>query len=639
MDFIILSLIFFGHRGIYNDPEFLNCLNRHDSFGFLLAAWRQTGNPIYEIYFNALVNDWVLHLPCPNSLESKGTVCYPDGSNDPVCTWSTNWINEKCTTGTFESPWRLLECGIRTAGIWPVAFYGFQQAVNFSTSARVLYLLAISEHNQALMVDGGHKPSTGTPNWEMTQWQGLVTSTLTFPEMKNTSYYLAYALNVLEDLLDSGVYPDGVETEEASGYDMGTANDFFNTLAYLQDAGDNSPPVSFKDKVEAMWTYGAYISDAMGCLPRNGDSDLCGSGYNPTVTTYFNRTDWTYIHTNGANGTVPSQFSTVGPSVLFPYAGQILLRSSYHRNATTVFFDVGPYSSSGHGHRDKLHLNLHARGSMLLVDSGRFSYAGTDLSATLHVEYGRNTSAHNSVLLDLCDQLPFPAVATDPVRNASVSFTPFVDTAYGNMSYYNGLEGTGIHTRAIYYQRPAGAINPLNDEDGDYLIVLDMISTDRVRQVQASWHTHPNSTGISVDPVTGIGVVGGVAYNMGEPTNAQACVIPSVGNAYSSAWIFNEVVRGQYQNTTNNTIWAGWYSQTYDDAWPSTTLIYNNTVPSGNTLLGWLIIPNSYRTSCTGNRMEILSVPDSTHTNVTVSVTINGQGLYQVSVPVGPLPL
>ena len=25
-----------------------------------------------------------------------------------------------------------------------------------------------------------------------------------------------------------------------------------------------------------------------GCLPRNGDSDLCGSGYDPTATRYFN---------------------------------------------------------------------------------------------------------------------------------------------------------------------------------------------------------------------------------------------------------------------------------------------------------------------------------------------------------------
>jgi hypothetical protein len=34
----------------------------------------------------------------------------------------------------------------------------------------------------------------------------------------------------LETLLVNGVYPDGVETEMASGYDMGTAGDFFNTL-------------------------------------------------------------------------------------------------------------------------------------------------------------------------------------------------------------------------------------------------------------------------------------------------------------------------------------------------------------------------------------------------------------------------
>ena len=627
------------YKGIYNDPEFMNCLNRHDSFAYLLSAWRETGNSIYELYFDALVKDWVLHLPCQNALLTNGTTCYPIATNSPTCTFSDTAMDQKCVTGTFESPWRLLELGIRTAGIWPVAFYGFQQSQNFSTSARVLFILAINEHNQALMVDGGHPPTTGTPNWEMTQWQGLVSSVLTFPELKNTSYYLSYALNVLEELLDSGVYPDGVETEEASGYDMGTASDFFNTLAFLQDAGDNTPPVTFKNKVEQMWNYGTYISDAMGCLPRNGDSDLCGSGYNPTVTTYFGRNDWTYVHTNGAQGTVPPQFSTQGPSSVFPWAGQILLRSSYSHNATSVYFDIGPYSSSGHGHRDKLNLLVHARGSMLLVDSGRFSYAGTDLSATLHIEYARNTSAHNSVIIDMCDQLPYPAVATSPIPNESVSFTPLVDTAYGNMSYYNGLVGTAVHTRAVYYQRPSGATDPLFSNDGDFIVVIDMISSDRNRQIQASWHTHPNSTNITVDPTTGMGSVGGVNYLTGQPTSAQACVIPSIANAYSLPWKFTNLVRGQYQNTTNNTIWAGWYSQTYDDAWPSTTLIYENSVTTGNTLLGWLIIPSATPVSCTGNTMEILSIPTNSNQNVSVKVNIMGQGTYNIQVPIGPLPM
>ena len=54
--------------------------------------------------------------------------------------------------------------GIRTNGVFAAAFFGFQRAAEFSTSARALLVLAMGEHNAALSVDGGH-PGRGTPNW------------------------------------------------------------------------------------------------------------------------------------------------------------------------------------------------------------------------------------------------------------------------------------------------------------------------------------------------------------------------------------------------------------------------------------------------------------------------------------------
>eukprot|EP00729_Bicosta_minor_P017236 gene17236-5001_t len=51
-------------KGPKEDPEFMNCLNRHDAFTRLLASWVSTGNPVYPAYFSNLVSDWVSHLPC-----------------------------------------------------------------------------------------------------------------------------------------------------------------------------------------------------------------------------------------------------------------------------------------------------------------------------------------------------------------------------------------------------------------------------------------------------------------------------------------------------------------------------------------------------------------------------------------------
>lgn len=149
-------------RGPRDDPEFMNCLNRHDGMGWLLTAWLATGNPIYATYYDALVLDWVSHNPCPDALATTGTQCVPAGVAGEPCKWGT--AAQRCKTGTIESPWRSLEMGIRMGGVWPVAFFGMQHAAEFSTSARVLLVLAVAEHNAALAVDGGH-PGSGTENW------------------------------------------------------------------------------------------------------------------------------------------------------------------------------------------------------------------------------------------------------------------------------------------------------------------------------------------------------------------------------------------------------------------------------------------------------------------------------------------
>ena len=185
----------------------MNCLNRHESFLHLRSAWNATGNPAYATYFSALVEDWVVHLPCRKGVSRSG--------------WDAPGGAEPCATGTMESPWRVLECGIRTAGTWPQPFFGFQQVAEFTTSARVLMILGFSEHNAVL---NGPGRSAHTPNWAIGQWAGLIESCVALPELKNCSGLVDTAFAELEYWLDLEVYPDGIETEEAFGYDLWTVS-------------------------------------------------------------------------------------------------------------------------------------------------------------------------------------------------------------------------------------------------------------------------------------------------------------------------------------------------------------------------------------------------------------------------------
>jgi hypothetical protein len=129
----------------------MNCLNRHDSFTHMVQAWNATGNPTYAAYFSALVQDWVGHLPCRKGVSRTG--------------WNATGREQPCATGTMESPWRVLEVGIRMAGPWPSAFFGLQQADQFSTSARVLMVLGFAEHNAVI---NGPGRNAHTPNWAST---------------------------------------------------------------------------------------------------------------------------------------------------------------------------------------------------------------------------------------------------------------------------------------------------------------------------------------------------------------------------------------------------------------------------------------------------------------------------------------
>lgn len=400
---------------------------------------------------------------------------------------------------------------------------------------------------------------------------------------------------------------------------MGTASDFFNTLLVVSRAGLPRPAPEFTSRVEAMWTYGAFVADGTGCLPRNVDSDRCGRGYSEAAAAYFARPDWTYAVTNGASGSRP----TVGPSVVFPWAGQAVFRSGWEKNATWIWFDIGPYGTSGHAHHDKLSLMLHARGAMLLVDSGRFAYQGTDLSATLHSQYASTTHAHNTITIDGLDQQPLPAKATAPVPAESWTTGATVDTAYGSMSLYNGLLGNATHFRAVHYAHP-----PAGSVDGDWIAVIDIVRGDRQRALQATWHLHPNST-VSIDTSTGTAAVGGVTGESGEPASAQVCVVMAAGAA-AAHWDVGSphIVQGQYQNATTHTAWQGWYSNSYDDAWAAPTLVYDATAAASDVVFGWLLVPTSTRGPCDAS-IEVVSV---TANSATVKVTLGNAAPVTVDI-------
>jgi hypothetical protein len=254
---------------------------------------------------------------------------------------------------------------------------------------------------------------------------------------------------------------------------------------------------------------------------------------------------------------------------------------------------------------------------MLLVDSGRFAYSGSDLPAILHVAYARNATAHNTFTIDGCDQAPEPAVATAPLPEGSVSLSPLFDESFGSMENYdtNCLVGKAKHNRAVRFMRAAGAGGKSND-DGDYIVVVDVIESDRTRSIQAHWHTHPNASVIEVNNITGVAQVGGAKWSDNKPMPSQVCVIPA---SNTSGWDRVSIERGNKPPTAP---YQGWFSASYDDAQPSSTLVYNGQAVDGSGVWAWLMIPSAMKRTCESDSARIVAT-NATH--VVVGVSLAGE--------------
>ena len=190
-----------------------------------------------------------------------------------------------------------------------------------------------------------------------------------------------------------------------------------------------------------MYTYLARQMSADGLQVLNGDSDLDSLVSSVTsAASRFRRPDWLYLATRGARGVAPT-VAGAGSS-MFPWAGQLVMQSEWGapagREKIWAWFDCGPYGSSCHSHRDKLHLSVRAHGEHLLVDSGRFSYDGE--MAKFRSHYGSLTQAHNTIQVDHAQQVGILGPSKAPISNTTWNIAADGDFAFASTEF-EALEG------------------------------------------------------------------------------------------------------------------------------------------------------------------------------------------------------
>ena len=504
-----------SYMGPRKDKEWAYLLNRHLYFDTLRDAYWKTGDPRFAACFDRHLRDWLSQNPTP---------FYPS--------WSTRW--------------GVMGAGCRLKYSWPFAFYGFQQARDFSDETRLLMLAAIPEHAEYV-----RRFHSWGGNHLLAEMCGLASAAVFWPEFKRSEVWLQTAREIMEREIQAQFYQDGAYKELSNHYHVMCLRYIEQFRSLLSRAESDFSPAAIK-KIEAMWDYTAYIMNPLGKGPLNNDADAeANFAAIIDLAQHYGRADWDYIARSGryenVTGTPPPQLSRY-----FPWAGQAIMRDGWLPNSLWLFFDMGPMGTA-HGHRDKLHIALAAHGRELLVDSGRYSY-----KRDAWRQYFTSSQGHNVILVNGNSQRleqPESRAANDGYFISEGGF----DFARGD--FIRGFENRSqraTHRRAVLNVR------------GEYWVVADEISAFGKHRLDALWHFHPDATVVNENGTA-------VSTDM-EKGNLRIMPVPAHGWKLSLA---RGVERPSIQ---------GWWSESYNVKRPATAAVFSSErrAPS---CFAWVLLP------------------------------------------------
>lgn len=441
-------------------------LSRHPFWVTLGRAYWDTGDEKYARAFVYQMTDWVKDNPVPLDRPANVTA----------------------------SRWRTIEAGIRTGGPWFNAFYYFLSSPSFTDDDIVLMVKSFAEHAQYLM----KFPMSG--NWLTMEANGMYHVGAMFPEFKEAKTWRDTAMERLYKELDIQVYPDGAQIELTTGYHQVSLRNFVGALRIAQHNNYPVPP-DYIAKLERMYNYDLYAAMPNGYLPGLNDGSYTnvrrylreGYGFFP------HRKDFQWLATDRKEGSPPEKTSHA-----FPYAGQLVMRSGWDKDARYLLFDVGPFGY-GHQHEDKLSFVIHAYGKNLLVDPGNYAYdssqwrryvIGSYAHNVIHVD-GKYQARRGRPRQDYVVKEPLPHVwqTTEAYDYAAASFGALVHEGFGRE------RNKTKHTRHILFVKRQAPTERDKSHD-DYWLVADVLEPvdDQSHTFEAMFHLDVED--VTVDAAT-----------------------------------------------------------------------------------------------------------------------------------------
>lgn len=483
-----------------NDREWPTALNRHGDLVTLARAWWHTGDDRYAA---------------------------------GAAEFLRQWIAAAGVTGVMRRDvyWSTLNTGIRMT-VWPEAWTRLLKAEVFDPDVR-LQMLKMFYH-QAEYLTANH----GGGNWLVTESQGLLGVALLFPEFTRAAAWEEAALGRLVREIQAQTYPEGAQYELTPHYHLVCINSFVRPV-HLMRRNDRDMPPEYLERLEKMYEYLMLVSKPDRHIPMLNNSDHNNiQGLMRDGAALFGREDMRYIATDGAEGDEPDQ-----TSLAMTWAGQYVMRTDWSPEALYLIFDAGPYGAA-HQHEDKLNVDIHAYGSDLILDPGRYTYGDPKWSG-----FFVGTVGHNLILVDGQGQNRRRSpretwIATGPMPVTWASSETF-DYARGHYDEGFGRDSATrvTHTRAIWFVKPA------------FWVVADFLRPEgnTEHEYQALWHFGRGETRVEEGhAVVFSGETAGIRVAPALPQDAQV-----------------EIIEGREDPP------QGWISYWYGEKHPAPTAVYS----------------------------------------------------------------
>lgn len=366
------------------DEEFVYQMNRHRYFICLGQAYAMTGDEKYAEAFVQITKDWIGHVP----------------------------LNEESKKIT----WREIEAGIRGEN-WVKSILYFENSPLIDDAFMELFTKSLEEHGEYLL--HAHRGFQISSNWGVIENHGLLFIGLAL----DNSLYVETALKRLEQEAGIQVFSDGVHWEQSCMYHNEVLHCFLESLRLLKIWGKSLPKKLLETTVRMAMANVAWKKPD-GCQPITGDSDetpladmlsasailLAGEGREKaeilkgcaeSYPDYESIWDWGQEGVSlyeGISSHVPEE-----RNFFLEESGNYYLRSSWEKDGEYLHFRNG-CQGGGHGHNDKLHIDVVCQGEDVLVDSGRYSYNFEQENRI----WLKSAHAHNTILVDKKDYLEYP---------------------------------------------------------------------------------------------------------------------------------------------------------------------------------------------------------------------------------------